>query len=63
MDGMYTIEQIRVKLGYSKKEMAEKLGIHYQSYRNKIKGIHPWKVDEVATVSKIANIAMDKVAY
>jgi hypothetical protein len=63
MDGKYTVEQIRVNLGYNQKQMSEVLEMCENSYRNKIKGKHPWKPKELAKAAKLGGLTMDQISF
>lgn len=63
MDGKYTVEQVRVKAEYTKKQMSEYLHISDQAYRTKIKGIRPWKPIELALAAKLGGLTMDQISF
>lgn len=56
-----SIKKIRKISGLTQKEMANKLGLNYYTYRNKESGQKPFRVDEVWRISEILNISCDKV--
>jgi transcriptional regulator with XRE-family HTH domain len=53
------IEAERARLGYSKVEFAEKLGVETKTYYNWIKGVNPIPSDKLILLSKICNASID----
>jgi plasmid maintenance system antidote protein VapI len=60
---MYTVEQIRVGMNISKKELANALGIHVNSYNNKIECKTPWLLDEAVTISKLSGHDINQIQF
>jgi DNA-binding XRE family transcriptional regulator len=60
---MYTVEQVRVKLKLSKKDIAQVLGIHVNSYQNKIDGKTPWLLDEAVMIAKISGYDINQIQF
>ena len=53
------IEAERARLGYSKVEFAERLGVETKTYYNWIKGVNPIPSDKLILLSKICNASID----
>lgn len=49
-----------INSGLRKSWIAEKLGISYQSFWNKLKGKRTFKINEVILLSNILNLTFDK---
>lgn len=50
-----------VESGFSKKEIANTLGISEQALYNKLNGLTEFKNSEIKTISKLFNLTMDAV--
>lgn len=55
------MKQLRKQAGLTQKEMADKIGLNYYTYRNKENGEKPFKIDEVWQIAQILNMSCDKV--
>ena len=57
----FTVRQLRASLDLSVVEMAQKMKMDPNTYRNKEKGISKWYLDEWQRLSIITGIALDKI--
>lgn len=60
---MYTVEQVRVGLNITQLEMAKKLGIHVNSYRNKIEGKTKWFLDEAILIAELSGHNLNQISF
>lgn len=59
----YTVEQIRVGLGFSKAELAKLLCMHVNTYNNKISGRTNWDVVEIAKISELSGYDISLIQF
>jgi len=59
----FTVRQLRTYLGLSIPEMAEKMNMHPNTYRNKEIGKSHWNIDEAAKLLKISGMDSEKVKF
>ena len=55
------VKAARVRMGYSQKQLAEKLGITLASYRNKENGHSPFKDDEKIIMARELQLTLQQV--
>jgi len=59
----FTVRQVRSLLGLSLPEMAKKMNMNPQTYRNKELGIRKWYMDEADKLSEISGIDRSKILF
>lgn len=59
----YTVRQVRNLLGLSMPEMASRMNMNPQTYRNKELGIRKWYLDEAAKLSEISGIDQNRILF
>lgn len=53
------MKNLRKEAGLTQKEMADKIGLNYYTYRNKEKGEKPFKIDEVWQIAQTLKLSTD----
>lgn len=59
----FTVRQLRLYLGFTIPEMAKKMNMHPNTYRNKELGIRKWKTIEAARLLEVTNTESSKVKF
>lgn len=59
----FTVRQVRAYLGLSLPEMAKKLNMHPNTYRNKELGLRKWYLDEAQLLAKVSGIDFSKIVF
>jgi DNA-binding XRE family transcriptional regulator len=60
---VYTVKQIRVGLGLNQEEMAKKLGIHTNTYRNKESYKTQWTMKEAAIIAQLSGQPITTIKF
>lgn len=60
---MFTVKQIRVDMNLSQPEMAKKLGMHVNTYRNKENGLVRWTLDEASMLSRLCGKEISEIKF
>lgn len=59
----FTVRQVRRHLDLSMSEMAKRMNMNPQTYRNKELGIRKWYIDEATKFSEISGIEQSKIIF
>lgn len=55
------IKGARTRLGYSQRYMSERLGIHYENYRKKERGVVKFTEDEKFAMGEILELSLEQL--
>ena len=55
------VKAARVRMGYSQKQLADKVGITLASYRNKENGLSPFRDDEKIIMARELQLTLQQV--
>lgn len=60
---MYTVKQIRVDLKLTQTEMANKLGMHHNTYRSKENGLVQWTIQEATKLCELSGQPITNIKF